>query len=148
MSGRTRQEQRQYQHEITVGGSVAALEDGHGIAGGSGCWEILERSGREAWVDECEVVVEGVWEEQETESGTTVATAASQVCLEGGGAVCEPTWLEVAGSGVWVAEEQVVGVDVEVAASRDWFGGTGDCCTSRSSSRGRLKGTGDCGGEQ
>lgn len=108
----------------------------------------MERSGREAWVVECEVVIEGVWEEQETESGTTVATAASEVCLVGSGAVCEPAWLEVAGCGVWVEEEKVVGVDVEVAASRDLFGRERDRCTSRSSSRGRLNGMGDRAGEQ
>lgn len=108
----------------------------------------MERSGREAWVDECEVVVEGVWDEQETESGTVVATAASKVCLVGGGAVCGPTWAEEAGCGVWVEEEQVVGVGVEVAASRDLFAGEWDRCTSRSSSRGRLKGIGDRAGEQ
>lgn len=110
--------------------------------------EIFARSRKDAWVVECEVVVEGVWEEQEVESGTTVATAASMVCLTGGGGICKPAGAEVEGCRVCVDEEQVVDVGVEVAASRDFFTGDGDCCTPGSSSGGRLKGIGDRVGEQ
>lgn len=64
VSGRIGLEQRRHQCGIIVGGGsyevAALLVDGSGIAEGSGWWCFLETSGREAWVVESEVVVEGV----------------------------------------------------------------------------------------
>lgn len=94
------------------------------------------------WRQESDVVVVGVWDEQEVVTGDVVVVAASSVSIWINGDVCVPAFTWLGGGVVWDEEEWAGSGVVSVVASMVVLDGTGDVSGPVSSSLGMTKGIG------